>query len=352
MDVRASFEEFLNNRIQQEFEQFLKSASSPENKVYRNGYRMRRLNTTLGSIELRIPRALGAKESFIPSFIDRWKRNTNELNELIKRMYTNGISTRKVNRCTSAVGVSVSKSQVSTINKKYSNETINKSDLSKHKYKALYFDATFEKVRINNKVQLCAMISVISYLKRGYKTIAIMPAPDLESESSYSRIIKNLLNRGLKEPELIISDYHLGLLTAMKKLLPNTKHQRCKVHFIRNVMAKLDKKGKHVLGKQLKQIYHTSSKTEATQRAQAIISKYKKKYPKACKVLNDGINSTLSYTEFSNNRLKHRRIESSNPIENINRQYKNRTKTIASFPNIEACIRIYNAIANDLNHKI
>ena len=346
MDIRKHFETFLNKEIQKEFDTFIarcrkanESLKSHGYKLYRNGYRTRKLNTTLGVVVLRIPRT--NKIPFMPSFIERWKRNTDELNILINRMYINGVSTGKVNNCTKAIGVNISKSQVSSINKKYSNNEVNESDLSKSHYKALYFDATYEKVRTEGKVKLCAMITVIGYLQHGYETIATIPAPDLESEESYTRIIQNLLYRGLKEPDLIISDYHSGLLNAMRNMFPNTKHQRCKVHFMRNIMVKLNKQGKRELAPLLKQIYHTSSKAVAMKRADDIISKYKDKHPQACLILHGGIESTLTYTEFANDELNHRRIETSNPIENINRQFKQRTKTITSFPNIESLHRLY-----------
>ena len=155
--------------------------------------------------------------------------------------------------------------------------------------------------------------------------------------------MNDLQDRGLNMPSLIISDYSAGLLNAMRKMLPNTKHQRCKVHFMRNIYQHLDNKAKRLLAPQIKKIWHTSNKAIALQRANAIVKKYKYKYPKAMTCLQNGIEGTLTYTEF--NELQHRRIETTNPIERINNEFKRRTKAIGSLPSPESLIKIYSLIA-------
>lgn len=354
MGIRKQFEKFLNKEIQKEFDTFIGAYNYSRSesrttlnggKIYRNGYRTRKLNTSLGTVTLRIPRT--NKLSFIPSFIERYKRNTDELNNLIKAMYVNGVSTAKVNNCTKELYVNnISKSQVSKItNKSKDNiEQFRYRDLREKQYEALYIDATFEKVRIANKVKLCAMITVLGYCENGNDIIAVYAAPN-ESEQSYSYVLNDLMHRGLNEPKLIISDYSAGLLNAMHKLLPNTKHQRCKVHFMRNIYQHLNNKAKRLLSPQIKKIWHTSNKEIAIERANAIIQKYKHKYPQAMKCLKDGIESTLTYTGFDTKWLQHKRIETTNPIERINKEFKRRTMIIGSLPSLESLIKIYSLIA-------
>lgn len=349
MDMRASFETFLNDAIETEFEQFIgaklydrsnnRSITNTGDKIYRNGYRTRKLNTSLGTITLRIPRT--NKVSFMPSFIERYKRNTDELNNLIQQMYVNGVSTAKINRCTKVLGVSnVSKSQVSRITDAVYNAVQPKQELNQTKYEALYIDATFEKVRINNRAKLCAMISVLGYTNKGTEFISTYQMPD-ESYSSYIYVLNDLKRKGLIPPKLIISDYAAGLINAMQRVFPDTLHQRCKVHFIRNIFRRLSNRAKRKLSPQIKRIYYTNDPNIAIQRANALYNKYKSKYPKAMDCLMNGIESTLTYMHFNNDYLNHRRVSTSNPIERINREFKRRTKSMGVFPSIKACNKIY-----------
>lgn len=343
----------LNQIIESEFESFIgtskythsnnRNITNNGKKIYRNGYRTRKLNTTLGAITLKIPRTNNV--SFMPSFIERYKRNTDELNHLIQQMYINGISTGKVNKCIKALGVNyISKSQVSRITNKLKQETesFNTRDLNNKRYDAIYIDATFEKVLEHNKKVWCAMITVLGYTNKGNEVISVYKAHN-ESEDTYTRILNDLKHRGLKTPKLIISDYASGLLKAIRNVFPRTKHQRCKVHFMRNIFQHVGNKLKHKISKEIKNIWYTSNKEVALQRANDVYNKYKNIYPDAMRCLKDGIKSTLTYTEF--NKLCHRRIETSNPIENLHRQFKQRTRSIGIFPSIESCYKLYVSMA-------
>lgn len=354
MDTRALFEDFLNGIIEREFTAFLGAQTYRHtdgrktingHKVYRNGYRTRKLNTTLGTIILRIPRTNSI--SFTPSFLERYKRNTDELNNLIKQLYVNGVSTAKVNNCTKALNVNhISKSQVSQITN-HNIKLSNGQDLINKQYDAIYIDATFEKARVRNKVQFIAMITILGYTDKGYETIAVYPMPD-ESYKSYSHILNDLKYRGLKSPQLIISDYALGLINAIKVVYPNAKHQRCKVHFMRNICQHINNKVKHKLAYQIAHIWHTSNPHTAMQRANDLYQKYRNKYPKAMTCLINGIESTLTYMLFDSNELCHKRIETTNPIERINREFKRRTKSIGIFPSVNACYKLYMLITASL----
>lgn len=359
MNICHLFELFLNLLIEAEFTTFIGAKRYSHSdahitingkKVYRNGYRTRKLNTALGTLTLRIPRTNSLP--FIPSFIDKYKRNTASVNNLIQQAYINGISTTKINNLTKALGINhISKSQVSSITNKLNDQIAEfklQSLQDKH-YKAIYIDATYEKVRINNKVKFCAMVSVLGYNK-DKKDIITVQAFDSESEDNYSQLIENLKQRGLKAPEIVVSDRASGLVNAVKHNWPNTLHQRCKVHFLRNIFQHLDNTAKKKLSKSLKRIYHTSDKTKALNRAKYLYYKYHKTYPKAMSVLKQGIIDTLEYTHLNSKDIRHRSIESSNPIEQINNEFKRRTKSIGAFTSLRACEKLYSLmVLNKLN---
>lgn len=357
MDLKTLVEKLLNDVIEVEFEKFIGASlykrTAERNthngtKIYRNGYRTRKLNTTFGTITLRIPRT--NKVPFLPSFIERYKRNTTELNHLIQQMYINGVSTAKVNKCVKVLGIdNISKSQVSRITDALKT-TITTQDLYDKQYNALYIDATYEKVRVQNKVRLCAMITILGYTKNGNDIIAVYPMPD-ESKKSYSMILNDLKWRGLNAPQLIISDCAIGLLNAMKEIYPETKYQRCKVHFMRNIFRHLSNKAKQMLKSKIKHIWHTSNFNTAMERAKYLYNKYRRKYPLAMKCLMDGIQSTLTYTLFDDEYLQHKRIETTNPIERINREFKRRTKVISVFSSVASCYKLYSlmSLSNAIN---
>jgi hypothetical protein len=162
LSLTKKLEITLNQIIESEFESFIgtskythsnnRNITNNGKKIYRNGYRTRKLNTTLGTITLKIPRTNNV--SFMPSFIERYKRNTDELNHLIQQMYINGISTGKVNKCIKALGVnSISKSQVSRITNKLKQEveSFNTRDLSDKQYDAIYIPLINSEKLTDNK---------------------------------------------------------------------------------------------------------------------------------------------------------------------------------------------------------
>lgn len=346
----------LNMMIEKEFENRIGASyycRSKDRVGYRCGYRTRKLQTTAGTLVLKIPHP--KKGGYIPSFLKRYQRFDETLKKMISEAYVNGVSTGKMKHLVKAMGIdSISRGQVTAITSMLNNEaeTFRRRPLEDHYWSVLYIDALFQKVRsedtqgskqLPSGSKQTAFITVVGADPEGHQEVlAIEPFPD-ESAESYSRLIKGLLNRGLIRPKLIISDGAAGLQKAMHDLLPGTKWQRCRVHFVRNVTQSLKKADKVIVGQRLKKVYHTANKRKSHNRAYNIIRKYESEYPTAMSCLRNGLNDTLTCLKLSE--FNTRKITTSNIVESLNSEYRRRIKSIGVFPNVQSCLKLLTMIA-------
>lgn len=178
-------------------------------------------------------------------------------------------------------------------------------------YPILWIDALYEKVRVNGKVESLAVMVVCGGDEQGKRTVlAIEPM-------AYAFLFRELQERGLMKPKLVISDAHKGLVTAIGNCFVGTKWQRCKVHFMRNILANVSHKEKANFVDRLKDIWLAQSKELAMQRAEILIKEYTDKFPKAIKCLKDGLENSLILYEFEE--IDHRKISSTNILERLNK---------------------------------
>lgn len=140
------------------------------------------------------------------------------------------------------------------------------------------------------------------------------------------------------KPKLVISDAHKGLVAAIGNCFVGTKWQRCKVHFMRNILANVSHREKANFADQLKDIWLAQNKELAMQRAEIFIKEYADKFPKAIKCLEDGLEDSLIFYEFEE--IDHRKIFSTNILERLNKEISRRTRVIGIFPNLESYIHL------------
>jgi putative transposase len=320
----------------------VKGKHSPERKTWFSGHRIRRFDTRLGTTYLLIPKV--RKGGYIPFFITEKKRSEVALMQVVKDAYVHGVSTRKIEKVAKALGIdSISKSQVSELSKGL-DEQISEFRGRKldSEYPVLYADALYEKIRVDGRVENTAIMVISAVNKAGKREILGFDAMPEESEASYTELFRSLKNRGLKKTSLFVSDAHQGLKNAIVKNFSGSSWQRCKVHFMRNVLVHVSHREKNAFADKLKTIFKMPSRTEALRYADHMIEIYAKRFPKAIGVLENGLEDALTYFDFP--LLPERRISSTNGHERLNREIRRRSRVVNIFPSTESYIRLIGSI--------
>ena len=316
-----------------------KSERNEERSGYRSGYRARRLDTRLGTMYLLVPKV--RRGGYVPFFVNAYKRSEAALVSLIQEAYVNGVSTRKMDRLAQKLGIEgISKSQVSDITKGLQSQVdaFRNRSLASHQYPVLWVDALYEDVRIDSHVVSEAIIIVCGVDEHGKRDILAVEPMAEESTESYKVVFNKLKTRGLINPQLIISDANAGLVAAIKQSFPGASWQRCKVHFMRNILARIPQKQKLTIGAELKAIWLSSDANMARERANVFIDKYEKRFPQAVKCLEDGLEDSLTFYAYPS--LDFRKTSSSNMIERLNREIRRRTHVVGIFPSEDSYVRL------------
>ena len=316
-----------------------KSERTDKRTNYRSGYRGRRFDTRLGSIDLKVPKLRSG--GYVPSFLSRGKRCEEALIAVVAEAYVCGTSTRKMDELMQSLGIiGISKSQVSQITKSLDTEAeaFRTRSLQGRAYPILMVDALYEKVRVDGAVQSTAVMVVCGINAEGRREVVGIELMPEESKDAYLSMFNSLKERGLDKPVLIISDAHKGLVSAIAEGFPGALWQRCKVHFMRNILAHVSQKGKDEVAGCLKEIWLAPTKKAALARAKEFCQAFRNRYPKAVETLENGLEDSLTFYAFP--KIDSRKIASSNMLERLNREFRRRSKVVTVFPSIEAYLRL------------
>jgi putative transposase len=315
-----------------------KSERTPERSGYRSGYRVRRFDTRMGSIYLFVPKL--RKGGYIPFFISEKKRSEVALMNVIQEAYINGVSTRKIEKLAKSLGIdSISRSQVSEITKELNDQVAAFRNRPLEKiYPVLWVDALYEKIRYGKHVKNMAVLVVIGVDESGHRDILTIEPMQEESEATYKELFENLKARGLKDAWLVVSDAHKGLMKAIQSSFIGCCWQRCKVHFMRNILAHVPAKGKATFAGKLKQIWLQPDIESAKAYANSLMDQYENLYPSAIEVLELGLEDSLQFYNFE--QMDFRKISSTNMLERLNREIRRRTNVVGIFPSMDSYIRL------------
>jgi putative transposase len=315
-----------------------KGEHSEERLGYRSGCRVRRFDTRMGTMYLMVPKV--RKGGYVPFFVTEKKRSEQALLQVVQEAFVNGISTRKIERLAKSLGIeSISSSQVSEINKELNDQVEEfRQRRLESTYPVIWIDALYEKIRVGRRVCNMAVHVVCGINMEGKREILAVEPMYEESEASYTSLFDNLKARGLQTVWLAVSDAHQGLVTAIQKSFIGCSWQRCKVHFMRNILAHVPAKEKESFAARLKQIWQQPDSKLARSYADHLIQEYADRLPKAVEILENGLEDSLQYYEFPE--IDSRKISSTNILERLNKEIRRRSRVVGIFPSMESYIRL------------
>lgn len=319
-----------------------KSEHSTERQSYRSGYRPRRFDTRMGTIYLMVPKI--RQGGYVPFFVSNRKRSEAALIQVVQEAFVNCVSTRKMERLAKSMGIeNLSRSQVSTMAREMDEqvEEFRSRSLADCRYPVLWVDALYEKVRYDGRVVSMAVLLVCGVNEAGAREVLAIEPMLEESRESYAQLFAKLKERGLQPPSLVISDAHAGLVAAIRESFPGASWQRCKVHFMRNILAHIPHRDKQAFAAELKQIWLAPDAEAARKRAATLAEAYEKRFPQAVRILEDGLEDSLQFFSFP--ALDSRKISSSNMLERLNKEIRRRTRVIGIFPNPGSYLRLVTA---------
>jgi transposase-like protein len=332
--VRNTVEETLNAMLDAEADQLCNAQRyerSEERLNGRAGHYKRKLHTKAGEVELNVPKLRGAK--FETAIIDRYRRRESSVEEALMEMYLSGVSVRRVEDVTEALwGMRVNAGTVSDLNQKmYERIEAWRNRPIEGKYPYVYLDGISLKRTWGGEVKNVAVLVAIGVGDGGYREVLGIAEGCKEDKEGWGNFLAYLKKRGLKCPELFISDKCLGLIESLAEYYPDAKWQRCTVHWYRNVLSVVPRGKMKEVAAMLKAIHAQEDKQAARDKAQAVIKKLEDmKLFKAAQRVRQGADETLVYHSFP--REHHRHIYTNNLAENIMRQIRRRTKVVGAFP--------------------
>lgn len=317
----------------------------------RNGYYEREFTTRIGTLTLRVPRTRDGK--FSTEIFERYERHEKALLASMLEMYIAGVSTRKVSQVVENLcGKSVSKSFVSNLTKELDEvvQGFQYASLASMNYPCIMVDVLYLKVREEGRVVSKSCHIALGINEQGNREVLGFLIQEGESSDTWSRFFDYLKERGLQGIKLIISDAHTGLVQAISQSFTGASWQRCQVHFLRNILSGLPKKGTTRFREDVKTLFKIMNVSEARTMKEEILKRYQgeKSYEKACETLDRGFDDAIQYLESG---FPHARLRSTNLLERLNEELRRREKVIRIFPHAQSANRLIGALLMDIHDE-
>jgi len=326
-----------------------KGERTAERLGYRSGYYGRKLITRVGTLELRVPQDRAGR--FRTEVFERYQRSEKALVAALIEMYVQGVSTRKVKAISEELcGHEFSASTISALNQKLDEELERFARQAlEEEYPYVILDARYEKVREGGVVQSRAVQVAIGINQEGRRRIIGVELANRESLTSWREFLRGLKERGLRGVQVVVSDDHAGLRRGVAEVLTDATWQRCYVHFLRNALDYLPRKGGEDCLQELRWLYERRDQAEAQRDLAGWLTKWAVKYPKLCTWVEENIAQTWTFYRLP--REHHKHLKSTNLLERLNQELKRRTHIVRIFPNEASCLRLVRALASEQDEE-
>lgn len=342
VEIRENVGGYLSELMKVELTRFLgrESYERVESDVdHRNGSYGRHFTLKgIGEVGVKVPRDRDG--NFKTQVIPRSKRYESELRQDLSMMFLTGVSTRALSMMSKRlIGRKISPSEVSNANKELIDAVENwrTRDLSKETIKYLFLDGVNFDMRIDGSIEKVPVLVAIGVTETGHKRVLGFQAGDKESAPTWREFFKDLKKRGLDGSKMVLGvmDGLPGLEKVFKEEFPKAKVQRCQVHVVRNVLAKVPKKLKKAVADDIRSIFYASSKQKAMGFFDIFREKLRRDLPSAVKCLENSIEACLTYLMCPEEEWIS--LRTTNIIERLNKEFKRRTKPMEIVAGENAC---------------
>jgi putative transposase len=317
---------------------------SEERATWRNGSRERLLTTKAGDVELRIPKL--RRGSFFPSILERRRRIDRALFAVVMEAYVHGVSTRKVDDLVGALGATsgISKSEVSRICTALDAEmaAFRARPLGHVEFPYVFLDATYLKGRVGGQVVSRAVVVATGVTATGDREVLGVAVGDSEDGAFWTAFLQGLRARGLAGVQLVISDHHLGLKAAIASVFIGAAWQRCRVHFMRNVLGRVPRASAEMVAAAVRTVFAQPDAAHVRSQLDEVTRMLAGQFPKVATMLGEAAEDLLAFTGFP--QAHWRKLWSTNPLERLNGEIKRRTNVVGIFPNDASVARLVTAV--------
>ena len=306
----------------------------------RNGYRERPFDTRTGTIALAVPKLRSG--SYFPDWLlERRRRAERALVAVVAECYVRGVSTRRVDGLVKTLGIEgLSKSAVSEMAKSLDSEVaaFRERPLDEGPYPYLWLDALAVKVREGGRIVRVACVVATAVSGDGLREILGLDVFTSEDEAAWSVFLGGLVERGLAGVRLVVSDDHRGLVRAIDAHLPGASWQRCRTHFMRNLLCRVPKSAQPFVATLVRTIFAQPSAEEVAAQLERVFEQLARRFPAAAELLEAAAPEITAFAAFP---LAHwRQIWSNNPQERLNREIRRRSDVVGIFPDRSAIVRL------------
>lgn len=311
---------------------------TPDRTGQRNGYRERQWDTRVGSIQLSVPRVRDG--SYYPTLLEPRRRAERALLAVVQEAYVQGVSTRRVDDLMQALGLTgMSKSQVSRLCAELAAEVERcRSRPLVGGYPYVWLDATYLKVRVEQRVVSQAVVIAIGVRASGEREVLGLDVGPSEDGAFWLQFLRGLVARGLSGVQLVVSDAHQGLRSALGAALAGASWQRCRVHFVRNALALVPKSAAQLVAATIRTVFAQPDANSTREQWRRVRDQLGERFPRLGALLDAAEADVLAYLAFPSEHW--RQIWSNNPLERLNKEVKRRSDVVGIFPSTESVIRL------------
>jgi len=323
---------------------------STERVNRRNGYRERDWDTLVGSIEFAVPKL--REGSYFPDWLLQPRRPAEQaFVSVIADAYLAGVSTRRVEKLVQQLGVErMSKSQVSRLAQSLDQvvEEFRTRPLDGTAYAYVTLDALQVKCCEGGRIVNVCVVHAVGVNKDGYRESLSLDVVTSEDGAAWLGYIRGLVARGLSGVRLVSSDAP-GLVDAIAGTLPGASWQRCRTHFMRNLLTKVPKTAQGFVATMVRTIFAQPDAQTVREQHKRIVAQLEARFPEAATLLDEASPDLLAFASFPKEHW--RQLWSNNPLERLNKEIRRRSDVIGIFPNRPAILRLVGAVLAEKNDE-